>query len=699
MQHFLFAVDGVDRRFAVIDAQGGFQQRSAQPGRGPVIPAAPAQPAGGKERGSFDPNRGNYTRSYDSDKKGKNKKAIQREAGPDARSWDEDSPKGSRRPKRGKQQAQIRRPEPVVIEKAVITTEMISVKDLSEKIGKPAAEIIKKLFMLGIMATINQEIDFDTCELIASDYGIELEQKLAKTFEEVLSDTADDTDAPESLVERPPVVTIMGHVDHGKTSLLDAIRDSSVTEGEAGGITQHIGAYTVMCNDRKITFIDTPGHEAFTSMRARGAQVTDIVILVVAADDGIMPQTVEAINHAKAAGVPIIVAINKMDRPEADPDRVKQQLTEYELVPEEWGGETICVPVSAKTHEGLSNLLEMVLLQADVLELRANPDRLAKGIIIEAKLDKGRGPIATVLVQNGTLKKGDTIVAGTTYGRVRAMTDDRGRVVSEAGPSMPVEVLGFNEVPDAGDTLNAVEADKLSRQVAEERRDKIKAAQLKNLSKVSLDDLFNQMAEGELKVLNIIVKADVQGSVEAVKQALEKLSNDEVRVKCIHGGVGAITGSDIMFASASNAIVIGFNVRPDATARTAAERENVDVRTYRVIYNAIEDVENAMRGMFKPVYQEVELGRISVRETFRVSGVGTIAGAYVQEGKVTRNAQVRVVRDGIVLHDGKIGSLKRFKDDAKEVVAGYECGISIDNFNDIQQGDTIEAYVVEEVKR
>ena len=681
------------------NAQGGFQQRSAQPGRGPVIPAAPAQPAGGKERGSFDPNRGNYTRSYDSDKKGKNKKAIQREAGPDARSWDEDSPKGSRRPKRGKQQAQVRRPEPVVIEKAVITTEMISVKDLSEKIGKPAAEIIKKLFMLGIMATINQEIDFDTCELIASDYGIELEQKLAKTFEEVLSDTADDTDAPESLVERPPVVTIMGHVDHGKTSLLDAIRDSSVTEGEAGGITQHISAYTVMCNDRKITFIDTPGHEAFTSMRARGAQVTDIVILVVAADDGNMPQTVEAINPAKAAGVPIIVAINKMDRPEADPDRVKQQLTEYELVPEEWGGETICVPVSAKTHEGLSNLLEMVLLQADVLELRANPDRLAKGIIIEAKLDKGRGPIATVLVQNGTLKKGDTIVAGTTYGRVRAMTDDRGRVVSEAGPSMPVEVLGFNEVPDAGDTLNAVEADKLSRQVAEERRDKIKAAQLKNLSKVSLDDLFNQMAEGELKVLNIIVKADVQGSVEAVKQALEKLSNDEVRVKCIHGGVGAITGSDIMFASASNAIVIGFNVRPDATARAAAERENVDVRTYRVIYNAIEDVENAMRGMFKPVYQEVELGRISVRETFRVSGVGTIAGAYVQEGKVTRNAQVRVVRDGIVLHDGKIGSLKRFKDDAKEVVAGYECGISIDNFNDIQQGDTIEAYVVEEVKR
>ena len=679
--------------------QGGGFQRPMQQGGAFQRAGAPAQQGGGKDRVSnFDPNKGSYTRTYDNDKKGKNKKAIQRQAGPDARSWDEDSPTGSRRPKRGKQQ-QARRPEPVVIEKAVITTEMISVKDLSEKIGKPAAEIIKKLFMLGIMATINQEIDFDTCELIASDYSIELEQKLAKTFEEVLSDAADDTDAPEALEERPPVVTIMGHVDHGKTSLLDAIRNSSVTEGEAGGITQHIGAYTVLCNNRKITFIDTPGHEAFTSMRARGAQVTDIVILVVAADDGIMPQTVEAINHAKAAEVPIIVAINKMDRPEADPDRVKQQLTEYELVPEEWGGETICVPVSAKTQMGLDNLLEMVLLQADVLELRANPNRLAKGIIIEAKLDKGRGPIATVLVQNGTLKKGDTIVAGTTYGRVRAMMDDRGRVVTEAGPSMPVEVLGFNEVPDAGDTLNVAEADKLTRQVAEERRDKIKAAQLKNLSKVSLDDLFSQMAEGELKALNIIVKADVQGSVEAVRQALEKLSNDEVRVKCIHGGVGAITGSDIMFASASNAIVIGFNVRPDAAARTAAERENVDVRTYRVIYNAIEDVENAMRGMFKPVYQDVELGRISVRETFRVSGVGTIAGAYVQEGKVTRNAQVRVVRDGIVLHDGKIASLKRFKDDVKEVQSGYECGISIENFNDILEGDVIEAYIVEEVKR
>ncbi len=678
-------------------AQGGYQQRPVQGGA--ARPAQGGAAAGGKERVSnYDPNRGAYTRSHDSDKKGKNKKTIIREAGPSARNWDEDSPTGNRRPKRGKQQP-VRRPEPVVIEKAVITTEMITVKDLSEKIGKPVAEIIKKLFMLGILATINQEIDFDTCELIASDYGIELEQKLIKSFEEVLSDSADDTDAPETLEPRPPVVTIMGHVDHGKTSLLDAIRNSSVTEGEAGGITQHIGAYTVQCRGRTITFIDTPGHEAFTSMRARGAQVTDIVILVVAADDGIMPQTIEAINHAKAAGVPIIVAVNKMDRAEADPDRVKQQLTEYELVSEEWGGDTIIVPVSAKTQMGLDNLLEMALLQSEVLELKANPNRLAKGTIIEAKLDKGRGPIATVLVQNGTLHRGDTIVAGTTYGRVRAMMDDRGRPVNEAGPSTPVEVLGFNEVPDAGDILNVAEIDKLSRQVAEERRNKIKAAQLKNLSKVSLDDLFSQMAEGELKDLNIIVKADVQGSVEAVKQALEKLSNEEVRVKCIHGGVGAITGSDIMFASASNAIVIGFNVRPDSTARTAAEKENVDVRTYRVIYNAIEDVQNAMKGLFKPVFKETELGRLTIRETFRVSGVGTIAGAYVNEGKITRNAQVRIVRDGIVIHDGKIASLKRFKDDVKEALTGFECGVGIENFNDLLVGDVIEAYIVEEVAR
>ncbi len=677
--------------------QGGMPPRGPRPAAG----AAPAPAAGGKERVSnYDPNKSAYARAKEAEsKKAKNKKAIARETAPSASNWDEDAATGSRRPRRGAKQP-MRRPEPVVIEKAVITTETITVKELSERIGKPASEIIKKLFLLGMPTTINQEIDFDTCELVASDFGIELELKIAKTFEEVLSDSAStDSDAPELLKPRPPVVTIMGHVDHGKTSLLDAIRNSSVTEGEAGGITQHIGAYTVMCNDKQITFIDTPGHEAFTSMRARGAQVTDIVILVVAADDGIMPQTVEAIHHAKAAGVPIIVAVNKMDKPDADPDRIKQQLTEYELVSEEWGGQTIIVPVSAKKLTGIDTLLEMVLLQADVLELKANPDRIAKGTIIEAKLDKGRGPLATVLVQNGTLRRGDTIVAGTAYGKVRAMTDDRGNAVNEAGPSMPVEVLGFSDVPDAGDILNVAEADKLSRQVVEERRDKIKAAQLKSKSKVSLDDLFTQMAADELKELNVILKADVQGSVEAVKQALEKLSNDEVRVRCIHGGVGAITGTDIMFASASNAIVIGFNVRPDTSARAMAEKENVDVRLYRVIYNAIDDVKAAMQGMFKPVFKEVELGRATVRETFKVTGVGTIAGAYVNDGKITRNAQIRVVRDSVVIHEGKISSLKRFKDDAKEVLTSYECGIGIDGFNDLLEGDVIEAFVMEEVKR
>ena len=671
------------------------QPRPGMPPRTGQRPDGTPLPPATENRGAFE-----QKKTYDKDKKTKSKKTILKETAPQAKAWDDDTPMGNRRTSaKRKQQMPMPKPVPVVIDHAIITTETITVKDLSEKLGKPATEIIKKLFLLGVMATINQEIDYDTCELIASEFRITLEQQLSKTFEDVLADTADDTDKPETLVTRPPVVTIMGHVDHGKTSLLDAFRNSTIAAGEAGGITQHIGAYTVLCKGRQITFIDTPGHEAFTAMRARGAQVTDIVILVVAADDGIMPQTVEAINHAKAANVPIIVAINKIDRENADPERVKKQLTEYGLVTEEWGGDTICVPVSAKKLINLDQLLEMVLLQADVLELKANPNRLAKGTIIEAKLDKARGPVATVLVQNGTLKKGDTIVAGTAYGRIRAMMDDKGRVVSAAGPAMPVEVLGFNEVPSAGDVINAVDADKLSRQVAEERKDKIKAAQVKSMQKVSLDDLFSQMAEGDLKDLNIIVKADVQGSVEAVKQALEKLSNDEVRVRCIHGGVGAITGSDIMFASASNAIVIGFNVRPDASARQMAEREKVDVRTYRIIYNAIEDVQNAMKGMFKPVFHEVELGRISVRSTFKVSGVGTIAGAYVQEGKVSRNAQVRVVRDGIVIHDGKIASLKRFKDDAKEVLTGYECGISIENFNDIQEGDTIEAYMVEEVQR
>ena len=669
---------------------GGFQQRRERIADSDMLPAQ------GRPERTYDANKKAPVKGNRDDERRKNKKTLLKEAAPSMNAWDEDGNFGGRKKKR--QQAPAPKPEPVKIEKAVITSETITVKELSEKIGKPVAEIIKKLFILGIMATINQEIDFDTCSLIASDYDIELEQNIAKSYEDVLLEGVDE-DESKDLVKRPPVVTIMGHVDHGKTSLLDAIRHSSITEGEAGGITQHIGAYTVTCNGRQITFIDTPGHEAFTAMRARGAQVTDIVILVVAADDGIMPQTVEAINHSKAAGVPIIVAINKMDKPTANPDRVKQQLTEYGLVSEEWGGDTICVPVSAKTKQGLDNLLEMVLLQADVLELKANPNRMAKGIIIEAELDKGRGPIATVLVQNGTLKVGDPIVAGMAYGRVRAMMDDKGRRVTKAGPSTPVEVLGFNEVPSAGDMLNAAEIDKLSRQVAEERRDKLKAEQLKNTQKVSLDDLFNQIAEGQMKDLNIIIKADVQGSVEAVRQALEKLSNDEVRVKCIHGAVGAITDSDVIFASASNAIVIGFNVRPNASARALAEKENVDIRLYRIIYNAIEDIQNAMKGLFKPVYKEVELGRISVRNTFKVSGVGTIAGAYVQDGKVSRNAQVRVVRDGIVVHEGRISSLKRFKDDVKEVAAGYECGIGIENFNDIHEGDTIEAFVMEEVKR
>ncbi len=614
---------------------------------------------------------------------------------------DDDTPAMGNRRKVQKKKVQqpVVKAEPVKIDKAVMTSELITVKDLSEKIGKTVAEIVKKLFMLGIMATINQEIDYDTASLVCSDFGIELELQVAKSFEEVLTEQADDADDESELVPRPPVITIMGHVDHGKTSLLDAIRHSNVTEGEAGGITQHIGAYQVTCNGRLITFIDTPGHEAFTSMRARGAQVTDIVILVVAADDGIMPQTIEAINHSKAAGVPIIVAVNKIDKDGANPDRIKMQLTEHDLVVEDYGGDVICVPVSAKKKQNIDGLLEMVLLQADILELRANPNRLAKGTIIEAELHKGKGPVATVLVQNGSLKIGDPIVAGTAYGKVRAMMDDKGRRVTKAGPGTPVQVLGFNEVPSGGDILNVAEMDKLSRQVAEERRDKMKAEQIKSMSKVSLNDLFSQIAEGNVKELNIIIKADVQGSVEAVKQALEKLSTPEVRVKCIHGGVGAVTSNDIMFAAASNAIVIGFNVRPDSAARAAAEKENVDMRLYRIIYQAIEDVQKAMLGMFDPEYKEVELGRIVVRDTFKVSGVGTIAGAYVQEGKVSRNAQVRVVRDGIVIHEGKIASLKRFKDDAKEVAAGYECGIGIEGFNDIQEGDVIEAFEMEEIKR
>ena len=687
---------GDNRGFGRPDDKDAQQNRQQRPQQRPVGRKPGEAPAIIQKENRAPENKSSYVRTFDTEKKAKNKKTIMKETAPSAKNWEDDGGSYGGRKKKAAKQTQYRKPEPVVIEKAVITTETITVRDFSEKIGKPAAEILKKLFMMGIVANINQDIDFETCELVAMEYDIELEHQVAKTYEETMQENAEEVDAEEDLVPRPPVVTIMGHVDHGKTSLLDAIRKTHVTEGEAGGITQHIGAYTVECNGRMITFIDTPGHEAFTSMRARGAQVTDVVILVVAADDGIMPQTVEAINHSKAAGVPIIVAVNKIDKPESNPERVKQQLTEHGLVCEDWGGDTICVPVSAKKQQNLDELLEMVLLQADVLDLKANPNKAAKGTIIEAQLDKGRGPVATVLVQNGTLKIGDPIVAGIAYGRVRAMMNDRGENVKTAGPSCPVEVLGFNEVPSAGDIMNVAE---VSKKVAEERRNRIKAEQLKNLSKVSLEDLFSHIAEGEVKTLNIVVKADVHGSVEAVKQALEKLSNEEVRVKCIHGGVGAITESDVMFASASNAIVIGFNVRPDSGARNLAEQEKVDVRTYRIIYQAIEDVENAMKGMFKPVFKEVHLGTISVRNTFKVSSVGTIAGAYVQDGKVQRNAQVRVVRDGVVIHEGQIASLRRFKDDVREVAAGYECGIGIENFNDIHEGDVIEAYTMEEVKR
>ena len=687
---------GDNRSFGRPDDKDAQQNRQQRPQQRPVGRKPGEAPAIIQKENRAPENKSSYVRTFDTEKKAKNKKTIMKETAPSAKNWEDDGGSYGGRKKKAAKQTQYRKPEPVVIEKAVITTETITVRDFSEKIGKPAAEILKKLFMMGIVANINQDIDFETCELVAMEYDIELEHQVAKTYEETMQENAEEVDAEEDLVPRPPVVTIMGHVDHGKTSLLDAIRKTHVTEGEAGGITQHIGAYTVECNGRMITFIDTPGHEAFTSMRARGAQVTDVVILVVAADDGIMPQTVEAINHSKAAGVPIIVAVNKIDKPESNPERVKQQLTEHGLVCEDWGGDTICVPVSAKKQQNLDELLEMVLLQADILDLKANPNKAAKGTIIEAQLDKGRGPVATVLVQNGTLKIGDPIVAGIAYGRVRAMMNDKGENVKTAGPSCPVEVLGFNEVPSAGDIMNVAE---VSKKVAEERRNRIKAEQLKNLSKVSLEDLFSHIAEGEVKTLNIVVKADVHGSVEAVKQALEKLSNEEVRVKCIHGGVGAITESDVMFASASNAIVIGFNVRPDSGARNLAEQEKVDVRTYRIIYQAIEDVENAMKGMFKPVFKEVHLGTISVRNTFKVSSVGTIAGAYVQDGKVQRNAQVRVVRDGVVIHEGQIASLRRFKDDVREVAAGYECGIGIENFNDIHEGDVIEAYTMEEVKR
>ena len=585
---------------------------------------------------------------------------------------------------------------PVKQQVSISVPDEITVGELASRLKVTAAEVIKKLFGLGIMATVNQTVDYDTAEYVGTELGAIVTKEIVVTIEEKLFDESEDTE--ENLVERAPVVVVMGHVDHGKTSILDRIRNAHVTAGEAGGITQHIGAYKTHINGKDITFLDTPGHEAFTSMRARGAMVTDIAILVVAADDGIMPQTIEAINHAKAAGVEIIVAINKMDKPTANPDMVKQTLTQYEIIPEEWGGDTICVPVSALTGMGIDDLLESVLLIAEMKNLRANPNRAAKGTIIEARLDKGRGPVATVLVQNGTLRLGDTVIAGTSVGRVRAMTDDRGRNVKIAGPSDSVEIIGLDEVPSSGDEFNAVKDERMARELAEQRKAKSKEEQFKAASKVSLDDLFAQISEGA-KELNIVVKADVGGSAEAVKASLLKLTNEEVKVNVIHSAVGGITESDVMFAAASNAIIVGFNVRPDKGAIDSAERQKVDIRTYRIIYDCLNEIEAAMKGMLAPKFKEELLGHIEVRQTIHVPGAGTIAGSYVQDGKVTRNAQIRVVRDGIVIFEDKISSLRRFKDDVKEVAQGYECGIGLEKFNDIKIGDTLEAFEIVEVKQ
>ncbi len=572
----------------------------------------------------------------------------------------------------------------------------ITVGELAAALKKTAAEVIKELMKLGMMASVNQTIDYDTAEIVVTEMGAKIERAVVLTIEEQIMDETEDT--AESLRPRSPVVVVMGHVDHGKTSLLDAIRNTAVTDTEAGGITQHIGAYRVNCKGQDITFLDTPGHAAFTSMRQRGAMATDIAILVVAADDGIMPQTIEAINHAKAANVQMIVAINKMDKPEANPDRIKQQLTEHSVVPEEWGGDVICVPVSAKTHDGIDALLENVLLVAEMMELKANPDRRAKGVVIEARLDKGRGPIATLLVQNGTLHSGDIIVAGTSVGRVRVMTNEKGKVLKEAGPSVPVEIAGLAETPSAGDVFDAVSDERLARELVEQRKQKIKDEKFNAAQKVTLDNLFEKFNEGNLKELNIIVKADVQGSVEAVKESLIKLSNDEVRVNVIHGAVGGVNETDVMLAQTSGAIIVGFNVRPDAVAKAAAEKDGVDIRLYRIIYEAIEEIEAAMKGMLAPKFRNVDMASIEVRSTFKISGAGTIAGCYVTSGKVTRACNIRVVRDGIVIAEDKIDSLRRFKDDVKEVAQGYECGIGLEKFADIKDGDVFEAYIVEEYR-
>ena len=663
----------------------------------PKPAAADMTPSMGKERVSnYDPNKKNYVRQHDPEHVARNRKQLSRDAGYSG--YDDDVIRGGKKSRQKKPSAQ-QMMAPIKIETAYMSGDTIIVRDLCEKIGKTSGEIIKKLFLLGNMATINSEIDFDTAALVCADFEITLEKKAEQTAEDQLvAEDFEDTD--DNLLPRPPVVTIMGHVDHGKTSLLDYIRKSRVTAGEAGGITQHIGAYTVKVDDdRQITFLDTPGHEAFTAMRARGTQATDIAILVVAADDSVMPQTVESINHVKAAEVPMIVAVTKMDKPTANPDRVKQDLTNYGIVCEDWGGDTIVVPVSAHTGEGVDDLLEMILLQAETMELRANPNRLGRGVIVEAKLDKARGPLATVLLQNGTLHVGDNIIAGMASGRVRALINDKGEKVKEAGPSMPVEIMGFDEVPSAGDEMIAVGDDHLSRQVAEERKAKLKASREASMAKMSMESLFSNLEAGKQTTLNLIIKADVQGSVEAVKQAMEKLSNDEVRVRVLHSAAGAVTKDDVNLASAFNAIIIGFNIRPDASARETAEREKVDVRLYTVIYKAIEDMELAMKGLLAPEFKEVILGHAEVRAVMKITGAGIIAGSYVTDGKMQRNAQVRLLRDNVVVHEGKLSSLKHYKEDVKEMKEGFECGMSLEGHNDIKEGDIIECFIMEEIPR
>ena len=652
----------------------------------PVVPAPSKTHAPAKKK--------TFEKTYTEQKKTVSRRALVKQQ---VTVDDFDENKSGYRKMRVKKQKQLS-VQTIKIDHAVVTSENIPLKVLSEKLGITAVEITKRLFREGIAKTINDSLDYDTAAYIASDLGIELEYRPEKTAEEVLSDIyKSEQEVVTNYVTRPPVVTVMGHVDHGKTSLLDRIRSANVTAGEAGGITQHIGAYTVNVKGKSITFLDTPGHEAFTAMRARGAQATDIVILVVAADDGIMPQTIEAINHAKAAEVPIIVAVNKMDKQDANVERVKQGLTQNGLVPEEWGGDTILCPVSAKTGDGIDSFLETVNLVAEIRELKANPDQNARGIIIEAKLDKGRGPVASVLIQDGTLKTGDSIISGTTTGRVRAMIDDKGRTVKSAGPSMAVSILGLEDVPNAGDTIIAVEQDKLLKQVLDERKRKESDAMIKSQSRVTLDDVFGKIAEGKVKALNIIVKGDVQGSVEAVRQSLLKLSGEEVRVNVLHSGAGAINETDVMLADSSNAIIVGFNVRPDTKAKALAERSGVDVRSYRIIYELLDDIEKALKGMLSPKFREIMTGKCEVRETFKITGVGLVAGCYVTEGKLVRSGKLRIYRDDIMIVEGNVNQLKRFKDDVKEVSGGFECGLSIEGFNEIRVGDVIECYITEEI--